>query len=47
MVIGTWYGMNFEHMPELKSPLGYLVAAGATAITTLLIWIYLKKRRWM
>lgn len=47
MVIGTWYGMNFEHMPELKSPLGYLIAAGATSITTLLIWIYLKKRRWM
>ncbi|MBI2496550.1 MAG: magnesium transporter CorA family protein, partial [Opitutae bacterium] len=23
MVVGTWYGMNFEHMRELSSPYGY------------------------
>lgn len=47
MVIGTWYGMNFEHMPELKSPLGYLIAMAATALTTFFIWLYLRKKRWM
>jgi magnesium transporter len=24
-IIGTWYGMNFKHMPELQSPYGYVV----------------------
>lgn len=44
MVIGTWYGMNFESMPELKH--GYRWALGATAITTLLMVVYLKRKRW-
>ena len=44
MVIGTWYGMTFESMPELKN--GYPLALGATAVTTLLMVIYLKRKRW-
>jgi magnesium Mg(2+) and cobalt Co(2+) transport protein (corA) len=44
MVIGTWYGMNFRNMPELDH--GYWFALGSTAITTLLMVIYLKKKRW-
>jgi len=44
MVIGTWYGMNFETMPELKH--GYAWALGSTAVTTLLMVIYLKKKKW-
>ncbi len=44
MVIGTWFGMNFESMPELKN--GYPLALGATAVTTLLMVIYLKRKRW-
>lgn len=44
MVIGTWFGMNFENMPELKN--GYPLALGATAVTTLLMVIYLKRKRW-
>ena len=44
MVTGTWYGMNFESMPELKN--GYPLALGATAVTTLLMVIYLKRKRW-
>lgn len=44
MVIGTWYGMNFENMPELKH--GYPWALGATFVTTILMVVYLKKKRW-
>ena len=44
MVIGTWYGMNFENMPELK--LGYPWAIGATIVTTILMVIYLRKKKW-
>jgi magnesium transporter len=44
MVIGTWYGMNFENMPELKH--GYPWALGCTIVTTVLMVIYLKKKKW-
>jgi magnesium transporter len=44
MVIGTWYGMNFENMHELKH--GYPWALGATLVTTVLMVLYLKKKRW-
>src|SRR5215471_13707696 len=27
MMVGTWYGMNFQHMPELNWRHGYLLAA--------------------
>ncbi len=46
MVIGTWYGMNFEHMRELQSPHGYTYALGLTLVTTVLMAIYLKKKDW-
>ncbi len=45
MVIGTWYGMNFEKMPELQ-PGGYPVAVVAMAVSTLLMFIYLRKKKW-
>ncbi len=44
MVIGTWFGMNFKTMPELDH--GYPWALGATLITTTLMVIYLKKKKW-
>ncbi|MBI5769124.1 MAG: magnesium/cobalt transporter CorA [Verrucomicrobia bacterium] len=46
VLVGGWYGMNFEHMPELKSPHGYLWAAGLTLVATVLMTIYLKKKKW-
>ena len=44
MVIGTWFGMNFENMPELKH--GYVWAVGVTIVTTILMMIYLRKKKW-
>ena len=46
MMIGTWYGMNFHNMPELSWEHGYLVAAGITLASTLLTYLYFKKRNW-
>jgi magnesium transporter len=46
-IIGTWYGMNFEHMPELKSPYGYPVALIITVLSTFGMWWWCKKRRWI
>jgi magnesium transporter len=46
VLVGGWYGMNFDQMPELKSPHGYLYAGVFTLITTALMAIYLKKKKW-
>jgi magnesium transporter len=46
MVVGTWYGMNFEHMRELNSPHGYQIAVGVTLSLTILTAIYLRRRKW-
>ncbi len=46
VMVGGWYGMNFEHMPELRSPHGYLWAWCFTIVSTALMVIYLKKKKW-
>jgi magnesium transporter len=46
VVVGGWYGMNFEHMPELKSPHGYMIASAFTLVSTVAMVIYLKKKKW-
>ena len=46
-IVGTWYGMNFEHMPELKSAYGYPTAFIITALMTAAMWWWCKKRRWI
>jgi magnesium transporter len=46
-LIAGIYGMNFEIMPELKWPLGYLFSVGLMlASTAASIW-YLRRKRWM
>ena len=46
MMIGTWYGMNFHNMPELSSEHGYMAAGGITFVTTLVTYLYFKKKNW-
>jgi magnesium transporter len=47
MLIGTWYGMNFnDQMPELSWRFGYAVAALVTLLSTVVTYIYFKKRGW-
>ena len=46
VLIGGWYGMNFDHMPELKSPHGSLYACALTLVSTIVMSIYLKKKNW-
>ena len=36
--------MNFEGMPELRR--GYPAAVGLTLVSTILMFIYLRKKRW-
>ncbi len=46
VVIGTWYGMNFDNMPELRTAHGYRVTFGVTLAATIGMVIYLKRKRW-
>ncbi|MDI3408864.1 magnesium and cobalt transport protein CorA [Streptomyces cavernicola] len=46
MVCGV-YGMNFEHMPELKSPYGYPVVAVITVLACLLLHRTLRRKGWL
>ncbi len=47
MIVGTWYGMNFESMPELKWKHGYLYAFGLTAVSTAVTVSYFKRKKWL
>jgi len=45
-IVGTWYGMNFDAMPELKWQYGYELAMGLTIIATAITWWWFKKKKW-
>jgi magnesium transporter len=44
--VGVW-GMNFEHMPELKKPWGYPAALGLIVVTCSVMWWRFRKARWL
>jgi magnesium transporter len=46
-VVGTIYGMNFKHMPELKWELGYPMALGLMLLVSLALFAVFKRRRWI
>jgi magnesium transporter len=46
-LIAGIYGMNFEHMPELKSPWGYHLVLGAMAGITLSIYLWFRRKGWL
>lgn len=46
-LIGTWYGMNFRHMPEYDWTWGYPAAWILTILSTIGCIVYFKRRHWM
>ena len=46
-LVGTIYGMNFKHMPELEWSYGYPWAIGLMIISALLPWLYFKRKGWL
>ena len=46
-LIASWYGMNFEHMPELHGRHSYAVLIGVVALVCLGLYGYLRKVRWL
>lgn len=46
-LIAGWYGMNFQNMPELKSPYGYPVIIGiSVAVVAAILFVFKKKKFW-
>src|SRR6478735_11762958 len=46
-IIASWYGMNFQKdMHEINWQHGYAFAFGLTAVTTLVTYLFLKRRNW-
>ncbi|PAF47717.1 magnesium and cobalt transport protein CorA [Helicobacter sp. 13S00401-1] len=46
-LIGTIYGMNFVHMPELQYTYGYPIAVVVMIVSTILPILYFKKKGWL
>jgi magnesium transporter len=46
-LVGTIYGMNFRHMPELDWLLGYPMALALMVLSAVLPYVYFKWRKWL
>jgi magnesium transporter len=46
-LIAGIYGMNFRSMPELRWSLGYPLALGAMALSSLILYLVFKKKEWL
>ncbi|MDZ4816315.1 MAG: magnesium/cobalt transporter CorA [Verrucomicrobiota bacterium] len=46
-IIGTWYGMNFDSQPEYKMQHGYAMAVGLLVSSTIMIFIWFRRRKWI
>lgn len=47
LVVGTWYGMNFQGMPELDTPGAYWAVFAITILATAWCLVYFKRQGWM
>jgi magnesium transporter len=45
-IVGN-YGMNFDNMPELHTKYGYYIVTFINIIVAGLIFIWLKKKKWI
>jgi magnesium transporter len=45
--IASVYGMNFEHMPELDSPIGYPLALAVMAVCVLVLHGFFRRIHWL
>jgi magnesium transporter len=46
MIVGV-YGMNFDYMPELRSPYGYPVTLGVIAAIDAYLFYRFRKSGWL
>lgn len=46
-LVGTIYGMNFQTMPELHWTVGYPLAIAIMILSSVLPYLYFKRKRWL
>jgi magnesium transporter len=46
-LVGTIYGMNFDHMPELHWQVGYPLALALMVATSVVLYLVFKRRGWL
>ena len=46
-LVASWYGMNFPHMPEFATRLGYPLVVGVTAAVVAGLFIMLRRAKWI
>jgi magnesium transporter len=46
-LIGSIYGMNFDHMPELHWLYGYPMALGLMVLSSLIVYLISKRAGWL
>lgn len=46
-LVGTIYGMNFRHMPELSWSFGYPFAIGLMGVVCMSLYVIFKRRDWL
>jgi magnesium transporter len=46
-LIASWYGMNFEHMPELHGRYSYAILIGVTAAVCIGLYALLRRAKWL
>jgi len=46
-LVGTVYGMNFDHMPELHWKIGYPFAVLLMALVSVVLYLVFRRRRWI
>ncbi len=47
MTLASNYGMNFKHMPELNSLLGYPFALALMVVSGVIPFLYFKRQGWL
>lgn len=46
-LIASWYGMNFQHMPELAGRYSYPIVIGLTIVIVVVLYGYLHRAKWL
>jgi magnesium transporter len=46
-LIASWYGMNFEHMPELHGRHSYAILTAAVVVVCVGLYALLKRAKWL
>ncbi len=46
-LIASWYGMNFEHMPELQRTYAYPILIGVVVVVAASLYTLFKRARWL